>query len=190
MRAVSKKVSSIALVLAGASVTVACGGHGPNSYLMPKDAVVAKLANAEKQFQYGSGDMRAIRATSRSGDIIKVRLPSVNGTGSTRLCEAQVEAIDEEWTRVTPVCSKTDDALENTMSEILEMQVDEFVIAVLYDKPIDSAMVAKRTSAVAIDNIGEISREARAAQEAATDSAYSPSSDWDRAEASGSDWGS
>lgn len=157
----TKKFASLALLVCASSLTVACGGHGPNSYLMPKDAVVAKLSAAERTFSYGGSDSRKIEATGVNGDTVRLRLTANGGDMPTTICEARVEAIDEEWTRVTPVCEESDSAVENTVMEILEMHVDEFVIAVLYDREIDESMVLKRTSAVAIDNIGEIGREAR-----------------------------
>ena len=165
----------------------ACGGHGPNSYLMEKDAVVAKLTGAEREFSFGGKDKRVIRATSRNGDTVKVRVTYTTGPLGSAMCEAQVEAIDEEWTRVTPVCPKTDSAADNMQAEINEMQVDEWVLAVLYNREVDSAMVLKRTSAVAIDNIGELSREAAAEIEnGATATAYVDEG-WEGE--GGGDWG-
>lgn len=186
MRRFQKTAGGLAIAAATLSLA-ACGGHGPNSYLMPKDAVVAKLDGAEREFTFAGSDKRTIRATGRSGDTIKVRVTYNTGSLGSRLCEAQIEAIDEEWTRVTPVCPKSDSATENMQAEIDQMQVDEWVLAVLYNREVDSAMVFKRTSAVAIDNIGEISKEAAAELEnGPTVTAYADDG-WDSGD--GSDWG-
>ena len=156
---------------------------------MPKDAVVAKLTGAEREYSFGGKDKRIVKATSRSGDTIKVKLTYTTGPLGTANCEARVEAIDEEWSRVTPVCPAGSSAGDKLQAEINEMQVDEWVLAVLYNREVDSAMVLKRTSAVAIDNIGELSKEAAAEIEKA-ESAYADqasAADW--GSEGGSDWG-
>lgn len=184
-----RRVSNIAAkaLLAGTTLALAaCGGHGPNSYLMAKDAVVAKLTGAEREFSIGGADKRTIRAVSRNGDTIKVRVSYASGSIGSALCEARVEAINEEWSRVTPVCPKSDSATEIMQAEIDEMQVDEWVLAVLYNREVDSAMVLKRTSAVAIDNINDISKEAAAQLEQAPPASGYTEDGW---ASSDSDWG-
>ena len=185
----TKRTGAIALAIGAASLTAACGGHGPNSYLMPKDAVVAKLTNAEREFEYIGGQKRTIRATSVRGDTIRVSLSSAGSGMRSAQCEAIVEAINDDWTRVTPSCKDEDDAFEETLAQVNEMQVDEFVIAVLYNKPIDESMVLKRTSAVAIDNMDEMQNEARAtAREASKRDYGSSTSGWGSNTNSGSSW--
>ena len=160
MRNFTMKSISMLAIGGAAMLTTGCGGHGPNSYLMPKDAVVEKLTGASKTFSYGGPAQHTIQSVSKNGDTLKVRI-NISGGTSIPVCEARVEAIDEEWTRVTPVCPKTDSAIEDTVNEIFEKHVDEFVIAVLHDRKFDSAMMKKRMAAVAIDNMGEIRSEAK-----------------------------
>lgn len=187
MRTILKPWGSLALGTA-TLMLAACGGHGPNSYLMPKDAVASKLTGAEREFNFLGSQKRTIKSVARNGDTIRIRLSSGNGGMQSAYCSAIVEAIDDDWTRVTPDCTDKNSAIEETVAQINEMQVDEFVIAVLYDKPIDEAMVKKRTSAVAIDNLGAMGKEVRAeVDKAAADAAYYNDSWADSG--SGSDWG-
>ena len=182
-----RRVSPIAakVMLAGSMLALAaCGGHGPNSYLMPKDALVAKLIGAEREFTVGGSDKRTIRSISRNGDNINVRVSY--GT-SSRSCKVRVEAIDEKWTRATPECTTSGGATERFEAELDQMQVDEFVLAVLYDREIDSSMVLKRTSAVMIDNLGDVTEEV--ANEMENMAPDVPVSDTGWAEAGESDWG-
>ena len=184
----TSRKAAFAFAIGAAAMTSACGGHGPNTYLMPKDAVIAKLTGAEREFDYIGSQKRTIRSVAVNGDAVRVRLTSNSGGMKPANCSAFVEAIDDEWTRVTPDCTDRVSAMDETVAQINEMQIDEFVIAVLYDKPIDADMVLRRTSAVAIDNLDEMSREARASADAATYDSYSGSSgDW--GSESGSDWG-
>ena len=184
----SRTIFSTALVLGAASLTAACGGHGPNSYLMPKDAVVEKLSSAQKTYRTIGGNSRTIKATSTRNDTIKVRLAMDNGNGSPQICEAIVEAIDEEWTRVTPSCKDRGNAMGDAISEMYEKEVDEWVIAVLYDTEIDGQKVAQRSAAVAIDNMPEMQREAldadREFREQQARGSFAPDSG-----SAGSDWG-
>ena len=189
MRIITKRTGAAAIIIATASMTAGCGGHGPNSYLMPKDAVVAKLEGAEREFLFADRDERTVRAIRRSGDTLKVQINYANSSVSSQTCEARVEAIDEEWSRVTPVCPEGENATDNLQSELNEMQIDEFVIAVLYDKPIDASMVFKRTSAVAIDNIGDITKEIHEEVQASENQTARAAAGWDSGDASGSDWG-
>ncbi|WP_299193038.1 hypothetical protein [uncultured Erythrobacter sp.] len=182
----TKRTAATALLIGAASITTACGGHGPNSYLMPKDAVIAKLADAEREFDYIGSQKRTIRSIAVNGDKVRVRLTSSTNGMKPANCNALVEAIDDEWTRVTPDCTDRSGAIDETVAQINEMQIDEFVIAVLYDRPVDADMVLRRTSAVAIDNLDEMSREARAASDAATNGSSSGS--WGSED--GNDWGS
>ncbi len=173
----------------GAMLTSACGGHGANSYMMPKDAVVAKLTGAKKEFSYGGSSTQSITSVSKSGDTIKVRISSNGGGMTPPVCEARVEAIDEDWTRVTPSCPEAETAIGDTVSEIYEKHVDEFVIAVLYNREIDSAMIRKRMGAVAIDNMGEMRREVAAtAREMEAANTGSRDAGW-QSDNSGSGWG-
>jgi len=158
MRVHTKSAAAMTLT-AMATMTAACGGHGANSYLMPKDAVVTKLTGAQKEFSYGGNSTQSITSVSKSGDTIRVRISSNGGGMTPPLCEARVEAIDEEWTRVTPSCTAGETAIDQTIGEIYEKHVDEFVIAVLHNREIDSEMIRKRMGAVAIDNMGEMRRE-------------------------------
>lgn len=189
MRRFSNSLATFSLCV-GTLALGACGGHGPNTYLMPKEAVAAKLDGASREYAFGGKDKRTISAVRRSGDTIKVRVKYNTGSLGTSMCEAQVEAIDEDWTRVTPVCPKSSDAAENLQAEINEMQVDEFVLAVLYDREVDSSMVLKRTSAVAIDNIGKIANqtiEEDLAEYQGPTSSEPVAGDW--GSEGGSDWG-
>ncbi len=190
MRIITKKVAATAIIMATASMTAGCGGHGPDSYLMPKDAVVAKLEGAEREFLFADRDERTVRVIRRSGDTLKVQVNYANNSVASQTCEARVEAIDEEWSRVTPVCPEGENATDNLQSELNEMQVDEFVIAVLYNKPIDASMVFKRTSAVAIDNIGDITKEIHEEVQASENGTTRPAAGWAGDDGSGSDWGS
>ena len=183
MRRFSKTLATLA-VCAAPLMLGACGGHGPNSYLMAADPIKAKLSNAEKSFKNVGGLEFDVRATSWQGDRLQVTVKGPSGK-PTR-CEAVVEAIDEEWTRVSPDCSKAGEAKTEQM--LGEMQVDEFIIAVLYDKPMDESMIAKRTSAIVIDTMGDIQKRAAAEiQEASQSSSYT-TDEWS-GEAGGSDWG-
>ena len=178
-----------ALSIAGATLALAaCGGHGPNSYLMPKDALLAKLTGAEREYSLGGRDKRTIRATSRSGDTINVRLTYSAGSLGTANCKVRVEAIDEKWTRATPECPTSSSATERTQHEIDQMQIDEFVLAVLYDRDVDTSMVLKRTSAVVIDNFGDVTKEVGDEMQALAPEVPTSDSGW--AESSDSDWGS
>lgn len=151
---------------------------------------MAKLTNAEKQYETIGGETRTIRATGWSGDTLKLRLTVNRGNGHPQVCEALVEAIDEDWTRVSPSCTERGNAIADTVSEIHEKEVDEFVIAVLHNGEIDGTMVAKRSAAVAIDNMPEMQNEAieadRAARESRAQGSFAP----DSADYAGSDWGS
>jgi len=180
MNTMTKRGLAIALATGAAALTAACGGHGPNSYLMPKEAVAAKLAQGEKTYPNGSTGQRVIRSTSRSGDVIKVRLSVTQDYGTDINCEMHVEAIDEDWTRVTPKCDEGRSAIETTVLEMMEKEVDEFVIAVLHDRPIDHEKIALRRGAVAIDNMGEMRREALEADQAMREA---------QADNSGNSWG-
>lgn len=182
MRNISK-ILATGLLGTAAIMLTACGGHGPNSYLMPKDAVMAKLTGASKEYQIIGNMDRKVSAISWSGDKLNV---NVSGEGSkVHRCKAIVEAIDEEWTRVTPECPEGKNAFEQTESEIARMQVDEFVIAVLYNKAVDASMVNKRISAIAIDNMDDMQKEVGQEMAAASES-YD--SGWD-SDLSGGDWG-
>ena len=145
-------------------MTVACGGHGPNSYLMSKDAVMAKLSNAERQYSEIGELQRTVRASGWNGDTLRLRITTTGGAVTPQSCQAFVEAIDEKWTRVTPSCSARQGesaATSNAISEVFAMHVDEFVIAVLHNREVDAGKVLRRTSAIAIDNIDELQTEAR-----------------------------
>ena len=181
----TKRTGAFAIAAGAALLTAACGGHGPNSYLMPKEAVAEKLAKGTKSYSMGAGE-RVVKATRRQGDVIKVRLSLTNRQDATFNCEARVEAIDDEWTRVTPVCDEGDSAIEATVMEMLEKEVDEFVIAVLYDQPIDHEKLKRRRAAVAIDNMGEMRREALEADQAMREMSSSNQSSWGNN--SGSNW--
>ncbi len=185
----SKKTAASAMIAAAGAMLAGCGGQGPNTYLMPKNAVKAKLTGAEREYSYIGGQHRDVSAISWNGDTLRVRVGGANMRSMT--CSAVVEAVDEDWTRVIPDCPNGRNAEQQVESEIAAMQVDEFVIAVLYDKPVDESMVAKRTSAVVIDNIDEITREVHEEVEAAANAqpSYS-SSDWASEDGSSSDWGS
>lgn len=186
-----RRVSNIAAkaLLAGTTLALAaCGGHGPNSYLMPKDALLAKLTGAEREYSLGGRDKRTIRSTSRNGDTINVRLTYAAGSMGTANCKVRVEAIDEKWTRATPECPTSSSATERTQHEIDQMQVDEFVLAVLYDREVDSSMVLKRTSAVVLDNFGDVTKEVGDEMQALAPEVPSSDSGW--ADSSDSDWGS
>lgn len=155
MRGFSKQAAAGLTI---ATLTLAsCGGHGPNSYLMPADAVKAKLTGASKEYRVLNADPRTIVATSWNGNALNVTL-SGKGVTTTR-CKAIIEAIDEKWTRVSPQCPEGKTAIERTESEIARMQVDEWIIAVLYDKPVDESMVGKRISAIALDNLGDMQKQ-------------------------------
>ncbi len=159
MRVLSKTSLGSVAVSMGALLLSACGGHGPNTYLMPKDAVMEKLTGASKHFTQTLSGRTDVRAVSWRGDRLMVNLTSSGGL--TKMCTATVEAIDEEWTRVTPACgdenaSDVGDAME---AQINRMKVDEFVIAVLYDRPMNEEAIANRTSAVVVGSIGDIQRE-------------------------------
>ena len=193
MRRFSKTIATLA-VSAATLALAGCGGHGPNTYLMSKDDVVAKLTGAEREYDFGGKDKRIVKAISRSGDNLKVKVTYTTGALGSVMCEAQIEAIDEEWTRVTPVCPKSTSAADNLQAEVYEMQVDEWVLAVLYNREVDTAMVLKRTSAIVIDNFGDVAEEAgdeiQAAaeeQERATLAAEMDSGGWE--DSGGSDWG-
>ncbi len=175
-------------IAVGAMLTSACGGHGPNSYLMSKDAVVAKLTGAKKEFSYGGSSTQSITAVSKNGDTIKVRISSNGGGMAPPLCEARVEAIDEEWTRVTPSCPDAETAIGDTVSEIYEKHVDEFVIAVLHNREIDSAMIRKRMGAVAIDNMGDMRREALTTAREMEKASNGSADGWQSGDSSGG-WG-
>ena len=184
-----RRFSKTFAVMSVAAVTLslsACGRHGPNSYLMPKEAVAAKLTGAEREFDFIGGQTRKITSIARNGDTIRVLLSSSQGGMDSAYCSAIVEAINDDWTRVTPDCTDKNSAIDETIAQINEMQIDEFVIAVLYDKPVDASMVAKRTSAVAIDNIGAMQRQVDDEISQATD-AYA-SDGWANG-GGGSDWG-
>lgn len=184
--------AKFAIAAATAALLTGCGGHGPNTYLMPKDAVVAKLTGAEREYSFfGGKDKRIVTATSTQGDVVKVRVNHTTGARGIKTCEAQVEAINEEWTRVTPVCPKGSNAEAQTNAELVEMEIDEFVIAVLYDREVDSDMVFKRTSAVIIDNVGELTAEAeREAKEAQAAYREAQVRDSFATDTETSDWGS
>ena len=186
MRRFSKALAATGLAV-GALALGACGGHGPNSYLMPKDAVKAKLTGKAKEYRVLNADPRSIVATSWNGDSLNVTL-SGKGVKPTR-CKATVEAIDEKWTRVSPSCPEGKTAIEKTESEIARMQVDEFIIAVLYDKPVDESMVAKRISAIALDNMGDMQKQMVDEIDAAAAASSSAYADAEWNANSGSDWG-
>jgi hypothetical protein len=181
-----RRVSNLAAGAALASMTLflaACGGHGPNTYLMPKDAVMAKLTGATREFQTIGEMDRKVSAISWNGDKLNV---TVSGTGmKPTSCRAIVEAIDAKWTRVTPECPKGMNAFDQTEREIARMQVDEFVIAVLYNRAVDADMVNKRIGAIAIDNIDEMHQEIGDEMTAA---AASTESDWDTSVEETGDW--
>ncbi|MHA7818602.1 MAG: hypothetical protein ACX930_03025 [Erythrobacter sp.] len=184
MRKSTKSLAAVALC--GATLSLAaCGGHGPNTYLMAAEPIKAKLTGAEKTFTSVGNVPFDVRATSWQGDRLQVTIKGPSGE-STR-CEAVVEAIDEDWTRVSPDCAKARE--HKTETELAEMHVDEFIIAVLYNKPMNDNMIAKRTSAIVIATMDDIQR--RAANEideaAKTSEASYSSSDW--GDSGGSDWG-
>lgn len=161
MRVLTKGSIKALAIGIGAMMVSACGGHGPNTYLMPKEAVMEKLANASKHYTQRMGGRFDIRSGSWSGDRLSV---TVTGSGGvSKRCEAIIEAIDEEWTRVTPKCGdeNAEDVTDSIEAQINRMKVDEFVIAVLYDKPIDTHSINKRTSAVVIGEMGNIQDQAR-----------------------------
>ncbi len=184
-----KKTAAIAIAAGAGSLTAGCGGHGPNTYLMAKDAVVAKLEGAEREFSFSGRDKRIIRSLRRSGDMVRVKLTYTTGSLGSVTCEARVEAVDEDWSHIDAVCPTSGSASDNLQGEIHEMQIEEFVEAVLYDKPVDASMVLKRTSAVAIDNIGDVIQEEQEAASAAFEEANQSSSSWASEDGAGSDWG-
>lgn len=184
----AKKIARIVLITGAASLTAACGGHGPNTYLMAKDAVAAKLEGAEREFTFDGRDKRIIRSVRRSGDMVRVKLTYTTGSLGSVTCEARVEAVDEDWSHVDAVCPTSGSASDNLQGEINEMQIEEFVEAVLYDKPVDASMVLKRTSAVAIDNIGEVINEAEQKARETTYASAPSDTGWTE-DGSGSDWG-
>ena len=183
MRRFSKLLAGAALGVATLSLA-ACGGHGPNSYLMAKDPIKTKLTGAEKTFKSPANIPFTVKATSWQGDKLNV---SITGpSGSPTRCQAVVEAINEEWTRVSPECTKEDGKTERMISE---MQVDEFVIAVLYNEPMNDSKIANRTSAIVIETMGDIQKRVAADLEEAakaSETSYS-SADWGDSE--GGDWG-
>lgn len=185
MRRFSKTLATGVLCAATLSLG-GCGGHGPNTYLMAAEPIKAKLSSAEKSFKNVGGLEFDVRATSWQGDRLQVAIKGPSG--KPMRCEAVVEAIDEEWTRVSPDCTKAGE--EKTERMLGEMQVDEFVIAVLYDKPMNDSMIAKRTSAIVIETMGDIQQRAAAeleeASKASRSSSYT-SDDW--GDSGGSDWG-
>lgn len=183
MRRFSKVFSALGLGAATLSLA-ACGGHGPNSYLMAKDPIKAKLTGAEKTFKSPANIPFTVKATSWQGDKLNV---SITGpSGSPTRCQAVVEAIDEEWTRVSPDCAKEDGKTERMISE---MQVDEFVIAVLYDEPMNNTKIANRTSAIVIETMGDIQKRVAADLEEASKASEASYSSADFGEYSDSDWG-
>lgn len=194
MNILTKRSAAIALAIGGAALTAACGGHGPNSYLMPKDAVMAKLTDAEREFSLTGNDSRSIEAQRWEGDTLVVRFTQA-GSRSVG-CFAHVEAINDDWTRVNPDCGEGSNAKDTAEREIARMQVDEWVIAVLHDKPMDEAMIRKRTLAVAIDHVGEGMREEaeqrrqNRARDRAAAAAVASGTDWGSESPAGGDWGS
>lgn len=186
MRRFHKPAGALAIATATLALA-ACGGHGPNSYLMAKDPLQAKLTNSAKTFQSLTGQNFDVRALSWQGDRLQVSIKGPSGK-ATR-CEAVVEAIDEEWTRVSPDCTKAGE--EKTEQMLAEMQVDEFIIAVLYSKEMDNSMIAKRTSAIVLDTMDDIQRRAASdieeASKAAESAAFNGES-WAET-GDGSDWG-
>lgn len=172
-------------VLGAASLSLAaCGGHGPNSYLMAKEPIKAKLTGAEKTFNSAMNIPFDVKATSWQGDKLNV---SITGpSGAPTRCQAVVEAIDEDWTRVSPDCSKEDGKTERMISE---MQVDEFVIAVLYDEPMNDTKIANRSSAIVIETMGDIQKRVAADLNEAAKASESSYSSSDFGEYSDSDWG-
>ena len=168
MNIFTKRVSAMALAIGAASLTAACGGHGPNSYLMPKEPLMEKLASSSKDYKVALAGRTSVTSGTWSGDKMRVTITSASGNKET--CYAVVEAINEEWTRVTPDCGSfdADDVTEKMENQLNRMKVDELIIAVLYDNPMNAQSISNRTSAIVLENFGEIQAEAAASmQEAA-----------------------
>lgn len=176
----AKMRGAMCFVLGAAMLTSACGSE-PGTYSIPMDQVKSKLAGASKQYTEGGQNTRTVTAVGWSGDAVSVQLSTSVGEKFTQNCTAMVEAVDEGTTRVTPDCGMGVNAGNTAIIELLEVQVDEFIIAVLNDGEMDGKRILRRGAAVTMGNMGDMQREAIEADKQFREngnSFTSPSDEW------------
>lgn len=155
---------AVAIAMTAALLVGGCSAE-PGTYSMSSEAVKSKLTGAQKQYIEGGQNTRTVRATGWSGNDLNVRISTSVGSNYTQNCKAKVEAIDEDTTRVTPDCGEGINAGNNTILELLELEVDEFIIAALNDSEMDGDRILMRGAAVTLNNMGDMQREALAADQ-------------------------
>lgn len=163
MRILSKASLGSIAVSMGALALSACGGHGEDAYLMPIDALVAKVSGSEKSYQLprlGLRDMEQsryrLRAMSYAGGEIRVQFNTADSGALSKHCSIKIEEIDDEWTRATPSCRHNGDNRSKVSARMSEVHVEAFLDAVLYDREINGERLQTKLGAEVIASMGDI----------------------------------
>ncbi len=150
------KVCALAGLFVGSLSITACGNE-PDLYNVSGAAAKQKLANAQATYSELDCDkIHTVKSEGWEGDILTVKLSSTGGKQYDKTCMARLEIAGEGKVRITPDCSEMRGDIGETLARFSEMEVDEFVMASLADRPIDAEMIARRRQAIAAGNYEDV----------------------------------